>query len=109
MEVYWDPSSNRRLQHHKKDFALLVETRPAISVWNKDYLCRREYLELNDGGFGAWPFIRHEGMHEDRSWPDVFAERSVNPKVSSKSKLQRKSGYNGIETLDAWKLNPASE
>ncbi|KVH87972.1 hypothetical protein Ccrd_024645 [Cynara cardunculus var. scolymus] len=31
-------------------------------------------------------------MHEDRSWPDVFAERSVNPKVSSKSKLQSKSG-----------------
>ncbi|XP_024971852.1 uncharacterized protein LOC112510757 [Cynara cardunculus var. scolymus] len=69
--------------------AAIERRRPTISVWNKDYLCRREYLELNDGGFGTWPFIRHEGMHEDRSWPDVFAERSVNPKVSSKSKLQK--------------------
>ncbi|KVH93344.1 hypothetical protein Ccrd_004590 [Cynara cardunculus var. scolymus] len=65
-----------------------VERRwPAITVWNMDYLRRREYLELKDGGFGTWPLIVDDGTEKDKS-PDDFVERTTAKKDSLKNKLK---------------------
>ncbi|KAI3770726.1 hypothetical protein L6452_01868 [Arctium lappa] len=61
--------------------------RPAISVWNMENLCHREYLELSDGGFGTWQLIRDDGIQKEKPLY-VFTERSEIPKISAKSKLK---------------------
>ncbi|KAI3702220.1 hypothetical protein L6452_27947 [Arctium lappa] len=57
-------------------------TRPTIGVWNMELLRRREYLELNDRGFGNWPLLV-QGKLPNNKMVDMLAERSTRSKKQS--------------------------
>ncbi|KAI3693233.1 hypothetical protein L6452_33065 [Arctium lappa] len=88
VKVAWRKQFLGKKVHITEGKKLDVERRrPTISVWNMENLCRREYLELSDGGFGTWKLIRDNYIQKERP-RDVFAERSGIPKISTKSKLK---------------------